>query len=301
MAQRAVGLDQSALDQSPNRDLRYAAKIFCGLSDLHCANRRWISAHMLIGRCQLMITALAVASRNMDRTLTPVERAILCRKDKTTAPGRNFDAGVEKWWAQLIDANGLNGDHLRILSRRGRYALDKTGTEMWARLVKKKNLTANDLRQSIKCGRPTRIKRKKRGDWSGGVTTWGGVRIQFKIIRRRIGDNWQTFTSEECDTVLKQLGGILAFAANLHRRKRELLKQSGNGETIKADSDWVFGNDSRHPSVSKKLRAWRQGQAMTQTEAAKFLKVPIGTYRDWEQGRRTPRGPAFLEISSLHF
>jgi|SRR5262249_51768996 len=234
----------------------------------------------------------------MDRRLTSVERAILCRKDKTTGLSRKLDPEAETWWAKLIDKNNLDGDHLRILSRRGRFALDKTRREMWARLVKQRKLTGDDLRQSIKHGRPTRIKREKRGDSAGGVTTWGGIRVQFEFMRQRIGDTWQTFSIEDCDTVLKQLDAILLFADNLEGRKREL---SPDHKATDACSDPVPVNDSKHPSVAKKLRAWRAGRGMRQTEAAKFLKVPIGTYRDWEQGRRTPRGPAFLEISSLRF
>jgi hypothetical protein len=235
----------------------------------------------------------------MDRRLTSVERAVLCRKDKTTGLTRKLDSEAETWWSKLIDENSLDGDHLRILSRRGRFALDKTETEMWARLVKQSNLTGDDLRQSIKLGRPTRIKRFKRGDSSGGVTTWGGIRVQFQLIRRRIGDEWKTWNAEECYSVLKELHGIVFFCGNLQWHMRGLLKQCGNFKTSKAQSDLVPVKDTKLPSVAKRLRAWRGSRAMRQTEAAKFLKVPIGTYRDWEQGRRTPRGPAFLKISSL--
>ena len=35
------------------------------------------------------------------------------------------------------------------------------------------------------------------------------------------------------------------------------------------------------------LRAWRARLEMTQPQAAKALSVPVGTYRQWEQGRRT--------------
>jgi hypothetical protein len=237
----------------------------------------------------------------MDRRLTPVERAILCQRDRTTGLSRKLDSEIETWWAKLIDENNLDGDHLRILSRRGRFALDNTETEMWAGFVKQRNLTGDDLRQSIKYGLPTRIKRSKRGDWSGGVTTWGCIPVQFEIIRRRIGDGWKTWNLEECDTVLNELQGIFAFGGNVQWHMRRLLKQSGNHAIPKAHSDPVPVRDGKHPSIAKKLRAWRAGRAMKQTEAAKFLKVPIGTYRDWEQGRRTPRGPAFLEISSLRF
>lgn len=53
VAQRAVRLDQSPLNQSPNGDVRYPAEIFGGVFDFQCANRRWCSAHMRLDRCQL--------------------------------------------------------------------------------------------------------------------------------------------------------------------------------------------------------------------------------------------------------
>src|SRR5262249_4971574 len=165
----------------------------------------------------------------MDRWLTSVERAILCRKDKTTGLTRKLNPETETWWSKLIDENSLDGDHLRILSRRGRFALDKTETEMWARLVKQRNLTGDDLRQSIKLGRPTRIKRDKRGDSSGGVTTWGGIRIQFQIIRRRIGDDWENWTIAGCQSVREELHAIAVFYGQLQLHERELAKASEMG------------------------------------------------------------------------
>lgn len=57
-------------------------------------------------------------------------------------------------------------------------------------------------------------------------------------------------------------------------------------------------------NVSKQLRAWRgvkgKGNAtrgnFSQEEAAERLGIPVGTYRDWEQGRSAPRGIALSAL-----
>jgi putative transcriptional regulator len=40
------------------------------------------------------------------------------------------------------------------------------------------------------------------------------------------------------------------------------------------------------------VRALRQSLGLSQAAFAKAFEVPLGTLRGWEQGRRTPRGPA---------
>ena len=42
------------------------------------------------------------------------------------------------------------------------------------------------------------------------------------------------------------------------------------------------------------LRKWRG--PMTQEQAAKVIGVPLGTYRNWEQGVREPRGLAKVAV-----
>lgn len=41
--------------------------------------------------------------------------------------------------------------------------------------------------------------------------------------------------------------------------------------------------------LSEALSKWREALNMTQKEAAAFLRVPIRTYQEWEQGRRKPK------------
>ena len=41
-------------------------------------------------------------------------------------------------------------------------------------------------------------------------------------------------------------------------------------------------------SFGTRLQDWRLGHNMTQNEAADWLKVPLRTYQQWEQGRQAP-------------
>ncbi len=46
------------------------------------------------------------------------------------------------------------------------------------------------------------------------------------------------------------------------------------------------------PAASCDVRDLRRRAGMTQTEFAERLGVPVETIRNWEQGKRAPRGPA---------
>lgn len=46
--------------------------------------------------------------------------------------------------------------------------------------------------------------------------------------------------------------------------------------------------------IIETLKAWRSARGLTQATGAAKLGVPVGTLRDWEQGRRTPK-PATWE------
>jgi DNA-binding transcriptional regulator YiaG len=41
-------------------------------------------------------------------------------------------------------------------------------------------------------------------------------------------------------------------------------------------------------SLQSKLKRWRKRMKLTQDQARLHLAVPIGTYRNWEQGRKPP-------------
>ncbi|RHZ98933.1 helix-turn-helix domain-containing protein [Rhodopseudomonas palustris] len=48
----------------------------------------------------------------------------------------------------------------------------------------------------------------------------------------------------------------------------------------------------RTPAAEPKVRELRLRAGLTQTEFAARLGVPVETIRNWEQGKRSPRGPA---------
>ncbi len=50
------------------------------------------------------------------------------------------------------------------------------------------------------------------------------------------------------------------------------------------------------------VKAIRDGLKLSQTVFAALLGVSVRTLQDWEQGRRTPRGPAYslLRVAALH-
>jgi len=56
---------------------------------------------------------------------------------------------------------------------------------------------------------------------------------------------------------------------------------------MEADSETVSGT-APQPAV----RDLRRRAQLTQTEFAARLGVPVDTIRNWEQGKRAPRGPA---------
>ena len=53
------------------------------------------------------------------------------------------------------------------------------------------------------------------------------------------------------------------------------------------------------PNTPKLLKAWRKKKGCTQIEAAALLGVPVGTYRDWEQGRFEPPAVGLRSLAEL--
>jgi transcriptional regulator with XRE-family HTH domain len=50
--------------------------------------------------------------------------------------------------------------------------------------------------------------------------------------------------------------------------------------------------------IAQKIRQLRLDRKMTLKEMAKYLDVPVSTYRDWEYGRRMP-AEAILKLSEV--
>lgn len=49
--------------------------------------------------------------------------------------------------------------------------------------------------------------------------------------------------------------------------------------------------------IAELLRAWRAARELTQASAAERLGIPVGTYRDWEQGRAPPQHEGVLRLA----
>lgn len=49
--------------------------------------------------------------------------------------------------------------------------------------------------------------------------------------------------------------------------------------------------------LPEKLKQWRKKKKLTQDEGAAHLNVTLGTYRNWEQGRKPPSDE--LKLSAL--
>jgi len=79
-------------------------------------------------------------------------------------------------------------------------------------------------------------------------------------------------------------------------RRRLRLKADGRIVELRDGRELPFASDS--PSIMPSapeppaVRVLRQRARLTQTEFAARLGVPVETIRNWEQGKRVPRGPA---------
>jgi putative transcriptional regulator len=79
-------------------------------------------------------------------------------------------------------------------------------------------------------------------------------------------------------------------------RIRLRLKADGRIVELRDGRELPFASDAPGimPSASEPpaVRVLRQRSRLTQTEFAARLGVPVETIRNWEQGKRMPRGPA---------
>lgn len=79
-------------------------------------------------------------------------------------------------------------------------------------------------------------------------------------------------------------------------RRRLRLKADGRIVELRDGRELPFASDapSLMPTANEPLavRGLRQRARLTQTEFAARLGVPVETIRNWEQGKRVPRGPA---------
>jgi putative transcriptional regulator len=64
------------------------------------------------------------------------------------------------------------------------------------------------------------------------------------------------------------------------------------------DDELSLGGDLRLPSVIN-AAAVRSRTGLSQAAFARRIGVAVGTIRNWEQGRRTPQGPARVLLALL--
>jgi putative transcriptional regulator len=64
------------------------------------------------------------------------------------------------------------------------------------------------------------------------------------------------------------------------------------------DNELSLGSDLRLPSVID-AAAIRSRTGLSQAAFARRIGVAVGTIRNWEQGRRTPQGPARVLLALL--
>jgi putative transcriptional regulator len=73
--------------------------------------------------------------------------------------------------------------------------------------------------------------------------------------------------------------------------QRLRLKADGRIVEIRDGEEFPIAPASRDPAAAN-VRALRLRNQLTQEQFAAKLGVPLDTIRNWEQGKRTPRGPA---------
>ena len=74
--------------------------------------------------------------------------------------------------------------------------------------------------------------------------------------------------------------------------KRLRLKADGRIVELREGREFPLAPVMEHAAVQPVVRDLRRRAQLTQIEFAARLGVPVETIRNWEQGKRAPRGPA---------
>jgi putative transcriptional regulator len=74
--------------------------------------------------------------------------------------------------------------------------------------------------------------------------------------------------------------------------KRLRLKADGRIVELRDGKEFPLAPDMDPGPATPGVRDLRRRAQLTQTEFAARLGVPVETIRNWEQGKRAPRGPA---------
>jgi putative transcriptional regulator len=74
--------------------------------------------------------------------------------------------------------------------------------------------------------------------------------------------------------------------------KRFRLKADGRIVELRDGREFPLAPEMEHATAQPGVRDLRRRAQLTQIEFAARLGVPVETIRNWEQGKRAPRGPA---------
>ena len=91
-------------------------------------------------------------------------------------------------------------------------------------------------------------------------------------------------------TVRKSLPEIRASRLRIDKERLKAVTDAEIAAQIAADSDTA--PDVSDKTLAPEPRVLRAAAGMTQEEFARLLNVPIGTLRNWEQGRTPPDAAA---------
>jgi hypothetical protein len=105
----------------------------------------------------------------------------------------------------------------RLVRKKNPPRSDLVAFGTWKKLSVQNRLSIDELSKSFKRGEVTHISRSA-GDSGGGVTTWGGILVQFNIIRARIGENWRDWLPENKAQIRDLLHPIAEFHNQLAKR-----------------------------------------------------------------------------------
>jgi predicted DNA-binding transcriptional regulator AlpA len=115
-------------------------------------------------------------------------------------------------------------EHEAVLERK-RPRLDSVGKNLWRKLGKTHHLEVSELREFIRKGRVTKIKRERPVKLPGltGVSTWQGLSFQFRLLMRQIGDSYLGWTPDQKAHVRRLIRPIVEFDRELAGDERKNL------------------------------------------------------------------------------
>ncbi len=90
-------------------------------------------------------------------------------------------------------------------------------------------------------------------------------------------------------------------ARTIDGRKLDALTDAGREAAALADPDNppLSGNDLKRLAAAAMIRRIRKRSGLSQIGFARRYRFPIGTLRDWEQGRRAPEAAVFAYLTVI--